>query len=189
MWDAIRDNKRRSWWLIALMGAILWGVGALLGRLLVGPDGAVLGIFGATAIWCALLAITYWGGERFILFSSGAREICKEDAPRLWNVVEEMTLAAGLGHMPRVYVLDSYLQNAFATGRTPESARIVVSEGLIRRLNRDELQGVVAHETRSYQKPRCSVHDDRNGHAGQRYPGFGLTPPIDVVRGRAPSRY
>ncbi len=146
MWDAIRENRRRSWLLIGLMGMILLAVGALTGRLLIGPDGAVFGVLGAGAIWCTLTAITHWGGERLILFSAGAREISKDDAPRLWNIVEEMTLAAGLGRMPRVYVLDSYLQNAFATGRSPETARVVVTEGLIRRLSRDELQGVVAHE-------------------------------------------
>ncbi len=100
------------------------------------------------AMWSILLGIAYLGGEQFILFSAGARgyEIRKEDSPRLWNVIEEMTIASGLGRMPRVYIVDTLMQNAFATGRSPETARVVVTDGLMRRLTRDELQGVVAHE-------------------------------------------
>ena len=146
MWEAIRQNTRRSRILIALMGAIFFGLGALSGRMLFGPDGAPYGILAAVGIWGALLTITLLGGENFVLFSAGAREIRKEDAPQLWNVVEEMTIASGLPKMPRVYVQDGFLENAFATGRTPDTARVVVTEGLIRRLNRDELQGVIAHE-------------------------------------------
>ena len=146
MWEAIRKNSRRSRLLIALMGVIFFALGALTGRMLFGPEGEIYGILAAVGIWGALLAITLAGGENFVLFSAGAREIRKEDAPQLWNVVEEMTIASGLPKMPRVYVQDGFLENAFATGRTPDTARVVVTEGLIRRLNRDELQGVIAHE-------------------------------------------
>ena len=146
MWQAIRKNTRRSRTLVALMGVTLIGIGALLGRLAFGPDGVPWGVGFAFAMWLALLAIAYLGGDTFILASAGAKEIQKDDSPRLWNVVEEMTIASGLGQMPRVYIVDSYLQNAFATGRTLDTARVVVTDGLIRRLTRDELQGVVAHE-------------------------------------------
>jgi heat shock protein HtpX len=146
MWDAIRENARRSRLLIGLMGAILIGLGALVGVAILGPDGALFGVVAAVAAWALLLGITLYGGEQVVLFSAGAREIRKEDAPRLWNVVEEMTIASGLGRMPRIYIIDEYLQNAFATGRKPDNASIIVTAGLIRRLNRDELQGVIAHE-------------------------------------------
>ena len=146
MWEAIRKNTRRSRLLISLMGAIFFGMGALFGRMLFGPDGTWFGVAFAAAMWLILMGIAYLGGEEFVLFSAGAREIRKEDSPRLWNVVEEMTIASGMGRMPRVYIQASYMQNAFATGRTPETARVVVTDGLIRRLTRDELQGVVAHE-------------------------------------------
>jgi heat shock protein HtpX len=146
MWQAIRDNTRRSRQVILLMAVLLLGLGALVGRILFGVGGSGLGIVGATAIWAILLAIAFLGGERLVVWTSGAREIGKGDAPQLWNVVEEMTIAAGLRAMPRVCVLDSYMQNAFAVGRSEESARLIVTEGLIRGLTRDELQGVVAHE-------------------------------------------
>lgn len=146
MWQAIRDNARRSRWVIFLMALLLLGLGALLGRILAGPGGSLLGVIGASVIWGVLMGIALAGGDQLVLSSAGAREIGKDDAPRLWNVVEEMTIAAGLSSMPRVYILDSYMQNAFATGRSVATARLVVTQGLIRRLSRDELQGVVAHE-------------------------------------------
>jgi heat shock protein HtpX len=146
MWQAIRDNTRRSRWMIFLMALLLLGLGGLLGRVLGGPGGGLAGVIGAGVIWAVLMGITVWGGDELVLFSAGAREIGKEDMPRLWNVVEEMTIAAGLASTPRVYILDSYMQNAFATGRSGATARLVVTQGLVRRLSRDELQGVVAHE-------------------------------------------
>jgi len=66
--------------------------------------------------------------------------------PQLFNVVEEMTIAAGLGKMPRIYIINDRAPNAFATGRNPETASVAVTAGLLGRLNRDELQGVIAHE-------------------------------------------
>ena len=78
--------------------------------------------------------------------SSGAIKIEKEDNPVLFDVVEEMTLAAGLKKMPNVYIIDEDAPNAFATGRSPETASIAVTRGLLVRLNRQELQGVIAHE-------------------------------------------
>ena len=74
-----------------------------------------------------------------------AKEIQKQDAPQLYNVVEEMSLAAGMP-MPRVMILETEAMNAFATGTKPTHGTIVVTRGLLEKLNRDELQGVVAHE-------------------------------------------
>jgi heat shock protein HtpX len=81
-----------------------------------------------------------------MLSISGARKIDKQDLPILHNVVEEMTLAAGLPKIPAIYVIDDPAPNAFATGRRPETASVAVTSGLLKRLNRDELQGVIAHE-------------------------------------------
>jgi heat shock protein HtpX len=75
-----------------------------------------------------------------------ARELRREDHPALWNVVEEMSIAAALPRMPRVYLVEDPAPNAFATGRNPEHAAVAVTTGLLRLMDRDELQGVVAHE-------------------------------------------
>jgi len=93
-----------------------------------------------------MVLIALAGGDKVLLLSAGAKKIEKQDAPRLWNVVEEMTLAAGLGRMPDVYVIDDPTPNAFAVGQDPSKAAVAVTRGLLRQLNRDELQGVVAHE-------------------------------------------
>jgi heat shock protein HtpX len=76
---------------------------------------------------------------------SRAREIRKEDDPQLFNVVEEMSIAAGTP-MPKVYVIDDTAPNAFATGRDPEHAVVAITTGLLQKLKREELQGVMAHE-------------------------------------------
>jgi heat shock protein HtpX len=76
---------------------------------------------------------------------SRAKRIEKKDAPQLFNVVEELSIAAGLP-MPAVYVIDDTAPNAFATGRDPEHSSVAITTGLMQKLNRDELQGVMAHE-------------------------------------------
>ena len=146
MWQAIRDNKRRSRLLIGVMGMLLVGLGALIGLTWVGPEGAALGAVAALVIWLIMLLVALTGGEQVVLAAGGARQVKKEDAPRLFNVVEEMTIASGLGTPPKVYIINDDAPNAFAAGRKPESACVAVTSGLLKRLTRDELQGVIAHE-------------------------------------------
>jgi heat shock protein HtpX len=128
------------------MGAMLVVLGYLIGAVALGPDGGIPGAVIALIVWLVMLLAALSGGEQLVLMTARAREIKKEDYPRLWNVVEEMTIASGLGKMPRIYIMDNDMPNAFATGRKPEVSAIAVTSGLLKRLNRDELQGVVAHE-------------------------------------------
>ncbi len=146
MWEAIRDNNRRSRLLIGLMGTILAGLGALIGAVYGGSETALAGALVALGIWLVLLLVTFTSGEQVLMATARAREIKKEDSPRLFNVVEEMTIASGLGKPPRIFIVDSDVPNAFAAGRKPETACVAVTSGLLKRLNRDELQGVIAHE-------------------------------------------
>ncbi len=148
MWQAIRANRRRSILLASVMGLILLAVGAALGAYLGGgnPTAVLLGIGAALLVWGVQLAAAFAGGDKLVLAVSGARKIHKYEAPALWNVVEEMTIASGLGKMPNVYVIDDPSPNAFATGRNPEKSAVAVTTGLLRRLDRDELQGVIGHE-------------------------------------------
>jgi len=146
MWDAIRANTRRSRILIGVMGVLLVLAGAGFGAAYDPQSGAAFGAFVALAVWLVLLGTALAGGTQVMLAGTGARKIRKDEAPRLWNVVEEMTIAAGLGKMPDVYVIDDEHPNAFAVGQRPEVAAVAVTTGLLRRMNRDELQGVVAHE-------------------------------------------
>ncbi len=147
MWEAIRDNRRRSWILVGFMLVLLLAMGWVIGFWLFPPGQEWWGAVGAACLWAILWLLGTAGGDGLVLFAAGAHEISKEDAPQLWNVVEEMSIASGLGgKMPRVYLIHDTMPNAFAVGRRQENAAVAVTSGLLARLNRDELQGVVAHE-------------------------------------------
>jgi heat shock protein HtpX len=112
----------------------------------VGPEGGLFGLAAAAGIWLVLALVSFSSGDQILLAASGARPVTHDVHPQLFNVVEEMKIAAGLPAMPKVYIINDPAPNAFATGRSPQSASIAVTAGLLARLNRDELQGVVAHE-------------------------------------------
>lgn len=146
MWEAIEKNRSRSRWLISLMGAVLVALGFAIGMIFDPGMGGAIGAGAALVLWLVMLTVALASGDKVLLLSSRAHRIERADAPQLWNVVEEMTIASGLGTMPKVYVIDDSAPNAFAVGRRPENAAVAVTSGLLRKLNRDELQGVVAHE-------------------------------------------
>ena len=147
MWEAVAANKRRSAWLIFILALLLAGMGGALGLLFGGaPETAAYGVFIGLVVWGVMLLINMMGGESVLLASASAREVSHEDAPQLYNIVEEMRLAAALPAMPRVFIIETPVPNAFAVGLKPERACVAVTRGLLERLNRDELQGVIAHE-------------------------------------------
>ena len=147
-------NRRNTMVLLVVLTALAALVGYVIGWLLEGeasdavPMWSRLGLFAA-----ALMAVVSVGwsmislafGDKMVLTMANAREIDKADAPQLYNVVEEMAIAAGVP-MPRVMVLETDALNAFATGNKVGHGTIVVTRGLLDTLSRDELQGVVAHE-------------------------------------------
>ena len=147
MWEAISANKRRSALLIVSLAALLALMGMAIGFLMGGkPQTAYFGAFIGISIWGVMLLVNMMGGESVLLSSASAREVAHDEAPQLYNVVEEMRIAASLPAMPRVFIIDTPVPNAFAVGLKPERACVAVTTGLLERLNRDELQGVIAHE-------------------------------------------
>jgi heat shock protein HtpX len=90
--------------------------------------------------------VAFAQGDSILLAASGARKVSQSDHPRLFNVVEEMKIASGLEKMPDIYIIDDPALNAFATGRDANHASVAITSGLLQKLNRDELQGVIAHE-------------------------------------------
>ena len=147
MWEAISANRRRSALLIASLAALLAILGMAIGFLMGGrPQTAYFGAFVGICIWGVLLLVNLMGGESVLLSSANAREVAHDEAPQLYNVVEEMRIAAALPAMPRVFIIDTPVPNAFAVGLNPERACVAVTAGLLERLSRDELQGVIAHE-------------------------------------------
>jgi heat shock protein HtpX len=146
MYKQIARNKRDSWFLMTLVVLILLALGFAIGAATMhttrGGIG-LLGVFGVVAILWSL--ISYYAGAGMALAVSGAKQVTHEQEPQLFNVVEEMSVASGMP-MPKVYVIEQDAPNAFATGRDPQHSAIAVTRGLLRRLNREELQGVIAHE-------------------------------------------
>ncbi len=146
MWELIRANKRNSIILMVIMAVVLLLLGFIIGLAFFGPEGGLFGLIIATAIWLILTLVSFSSGDQIFLAASKAKPITHDVHPQLFNVVEEMKIAAGLPAMPKVYIINDPAPNAFATGRKPETASVAVTAGLLGRLNRDELQGVIAHE-------------------------------------------
>jgi heat shock protein HtpX len=145
MWELIRINKRNSVLLLTTMAVCLLTLGVIIGMAVAGPNGGTFGLLIAGGIWLILSIISFSSGDQILLSASNAVPVTHDVHPQLFNVVEEMSIAAGLP-MPKVYIINDPAPNAFATGRNPKSASIAVTAGLLAKMNRDELQGVVAHE-------------------------------------------
>jgi heat shock protein HtpX len=146
MWELIRANKRNSIFLMVIMAAVLLLLGFIIGMAFFGREGGFFGLMIATAIWLVLTLISLSSGDQILLAASRAKLVTHEVHPQLFNVVEEMKIAASLPAMPKIYIINDPAPNAFATGRNPQNASVAVTAGLLARLNRDELQGVIAHE-------------------------------------------
>ncbi len=154
--DLIAENKRNSVLLVLIFCLFTAAVALVLalGVIAINDPEAVANlhwgealIAGGVAAALALLfsLVGYYSGDSFILASTGARQIRHADDPELFNVVEEMSIAAGVP-MPQVYLINDPGLNAFATGRDPQHAAVAITTGLREKLTRDELQGVIAHE-------------------------------------------
>lgn len=126
------------------MGALLILIGYFLGVAFLGSGTG--GLIVALIVWAVMSLFAYFQGDSLLLTISGAKKISRDDHPRLYNIVEEMKIASGLERMPDIYIIDDPALNAFATGRDPNRATVAITSGLLQKLNRDELQGVIAHE-------------------------------------------
>ena len=147
MHDQVRRNERNTWVLIFVFVLLLAALGVTTGMALGGVTrwSALIGAAVAGGIALVMVLLGFFAGGKMILAMSGAKEIQHKDDPQLFNVVEEMSIAAGLP-MPKVYLIDDSAPNAFATGRDPQHAALAITTGLKDKLKRDELQGVMAHE-------------------------------------------
>jgi heat shock protein HtpX len=171
MWEQIRYNQTMSVALVVGMGLLLLLLGYLLGvisgtfffqtpfiHLLIIPayvpwphslsifDVGILGVIIAAIAWAIASLITYFRGDNILLGLSKAKKFSLEDSTRLYNIIDEMKIASGLEAMPAMYIIDDPAPNAFAIGRDPKKAAVIVTSGLLTKLNRDELQGVIGHE-------------------------------------------
>jgi heat shock protein HtpX len=142
VYEQIAANKRKTVLLIfgaiVLLGAVGYALGLWAGS-------GIYGLVGAVALAIVLSLGAFFGGDRLVLASTRAREVPPQEQARLHNIVEGLSIAAGIPK-PRVYVIPEQAPNAFATGRNPEHASVAVTEGLLATMNRVELEGVIGHE-------------------------------------------
>ena len=145
MYHQIARNKRNSIIVIVLFLVVWLLAGLVIGELSYGTSGAVLGaiVLGILGVGAALYS--YFLGSATVLSAAGAHEADRGQYQQLHNIVQALSIGAGTP-MPKVYVIDDPSPNAFATGRDPNHAAVTVTTGLLQMMNREELEGVLAHE-------------------------------------------
>ncbi len=142
MYNQIIANKRKTFFLIALFLAIIWGIGGLFGYYY----GSIwYGIGPAVLLSLVMTLVSYYSGDKIALMAAGAKQITSEQNPYVWRMVENLSIAQGIP-MPKVHIINEGSINAFATGRNPAHASIAVTTGAIQKLENEELEGVLAHE-------------------------------------------
>ena len=139
-------NRRQSILLVIILTAVLAAFGFVIGFAVSRSwQGGIVALVIAIVISMLLSSFSYFSGDSLVLSVSHAHEVDSTSAPQLMNVVQELAIAANLP-MPRIYVIDDPAPNAFATGRDPKHASICVTSGLLQKMDREELQGVIGHE-------------------------------------------
>jgi heat shock protein HtpX len=145
-YNQIAENKRKSFLLALIVVLLFAALGFSIGVAATGelPGGIFVTVI-ALLVGGGLALGSYFGGDALVLKVSGAREVDPTSAPQLMNVIQELSIAANVP-MPKVYLIDDTAPNAFATGRDPKHASVAITTGLLQKLDREELQGVMAHE-------------------------------------------
>ncbi len=141
LYTHIDSNIAKTWALMAAFLVFVIAIGFIFGQAL----GEPIILYIAVGFSLVMNLLSYWFADKIVLALSRAREVKREDHEELFRIVENLTIAAGLP-MPKLYIIESAASNAFATGRNPEHAVVAVTRGLLERLNRPELEGVLAHE-------------------------------------------
>lgn len=144
IYDEISRNKRDSFFLIIFFSLFVVLAGYFIGEAWM-KGGGPLGIAIGLGVSLIMSLMSYYSGEKVILASVGAQKASRDSHPQLINIVEELTIASGMP-LPGIYVVPDPSPNAFAAGRDPQHSIVAVNEGLLRILNREEMQGVIAHE-------------------------------------------
>jgi len=145
VYDEIAGNRWRTWLLVGMFVAIVALLGYVLGEVWFGGNGGLFVLPFALAIASISGLTSYFAGDKIVLGMSQAHEVSEQQEPQLHHVVEELVIGAGIPK-PKIYVIEDSAPNAFATGRDPKHSSVAVTRGLLTKLDRTELQGVIAHE-------------------------------------------
>ncbi|MBI2515266.1 M48 family metalloprotease, partial [Candidatus Wolfebacteria bacterium] len=135
------SNIRKTWLLFALFLVVVIGIGWAFSRIYNNPGI----LYFAVIFSVSMNLISYWWSDKIVLRMTGAKPVERKEFTELYNIVENLAITGGLP-IPKIYIIPETQPNAFATGRNPEHAVVAVTEGLLRRLDRSELEGVLAHE-------------------------------------------
>ncbi|MFH1291800.1 MAG: M48 family metallopeptidase [bacterium] len=144
MYNQIDSNKRKSLLLIMLFIGIIICLGFVFDQVW-GTPGTYAGVMIAIILSLIMTTVSYFQGDKIALWSNGAKPISKEQNKYVYNLVENLCITAGTP-MPKIYIIDDPAINAFATGRKPELSSIAITQGAIKKLENEELEGVLAHE-------------------------------------------
>lgn len=142
IYDRIAANKRQTWLMMALFVLLLGSFASVIGLWFGTPLYVLPFIFIALIAWST---VSYFASASVALGVSGAKEVTKAEEPELYRIVENLSIGSGLP-MPKVYVIEDSAPNAFATGRDPKHASVAATRGLLYKLDKAELEGVMAHE-------------------------------------------
>lgn len=146
LYDQIASNKRKSIFIICVFFLLMESVGAAVGFFwLTDMSGLIFGMVVALIVTVVYTLIMLHQSVSIVMKSNHATEISEDDNPQLWHIIEDMALVARVP-MPRVFIVDDPSPNAFATGMTPDDSAIAVTAGLLKLMNREELEGVIGHE-------------------------------------------
>ena len=141
LWTYRDSNIRKTWLLMTMFFVVVMSVGWVMSQTFGNP-----GILVIAVLFSVVMSVTsYWYSDKIVIMTTGARLLPDAEAPELHNIIENLAITAGLPK-PRVYIVNSAQPNAFATGRDPQHAIVAVTTGILERLNRVELEGVLAHE-------------------------------------------
>jgi heat shock protein HtpX len=139
-------NQRNSLFLMLIVVLILAALGASIGYALTGTRAGAIGAIVIAVVIGSITSVgSYFYGDKLVLAASSAKPVSEDQAPQLYNVIRELTIAAGIP-MPAVYIIQDDAMNAFATGRDPNHASVAITTGLLKVMDREELQGVLGHE-------------------------------------------
>jgi len=141
-YDAIAANRRGTFFLFTAFLILIILLGFFVGVYIGSPEIGMILTFLFGFVWTL---VSWFAGDKIIMRMSGARKVEKKEFPYLFNITEGLAIAAGVP-MPELYVIDDPSPNAFATGRDPQHGKLAVTTGLLKMMNRQELEGVVAHE-------------------------------------------
>jgi heat shock protein HtpX len=143
IYQAISQNKWKTWLIMGLFVLFITTLAYILGK---ASQGSGLTYAGFALIFAGLTSLgSYFYSDKLVIATTGAQPVRKADNPELYNIVENLAIGAGMP-MPALYIMHDPSPNAFATGRDPEHAAVAVTTGILERLNRTELEGVLAHE-------------------------------------------